>query len=74
MAKPILTDEQKAEYVKTGGVKCPRCGEGDISADNLEIDSPRAWGKCYCEDCHLRWVDQYKLVALVSEEEGVDEN
>ena len=76
MAKPIrnatrLTDEQKAEYVKNGGVNCPSCHDHSIHPDILQIDASKAWGNCHCDQCGLRWVDVYKLVAVDNVEEGV---
>jgi transcription elongation factor Elf1 len=67
MAEPVITQEQKAKYLKDGGINCPRCGSESISPDPLETEKGGATGPCSCDDCDLTWDDSYELVGIENE-------
>lgn len=53
------------EYVKGGGVKCPKCGDGDIEGGPWECDAGRAWQQVGCQQCGLAWEDHYELTSIM---------
>ena len=54
-----LTSEQ---YVKSGGLLCPCCGEKAIERDSMvEVDGDSAYQKVHCTECGQQWYDLYKL-------------
>lgn len=62
--KVKLTEEQIANYKRTGGVKCPRCKSPNVTTDSVQIDGPTGYANCVCADCHLEWVDQWVFNGL----------
>ena len=59
----MLTEDQKAQYVKTGGVKCPYCGSDDISY-RVEDDMP-PYSDISCDACDRKWRELYDVIALI---------
>ena len=57
-----LTEKQKAEYLKAGGVCCPYCGSGDICGSHVEIEYACCFQNIRCSTCGKEWTDIYKLV------------
>ena len=60
-----LTDEQIAEYIKKGGVRCPNCTSDNLNGGSIEIDGGCAYQGVCCLDCAAEWVDEYKLVGVL---------
>ena len=58
---PTLTDEQRAEYIKQGGVKCPFCNDCSLESAPVQIDGGVAWQETSCGACGEEWQDIYKL-------------
>ena len=53
------------EYITSGGIKCPNCGQGNIDCtDSVETDIGCAWQNAKCEDCGLEWTDEYTLTNI----------
>ncbi|MFZ4438053.1 MAG: hypothetical protein ACOYOS_06460 [Syntrophales bacterium] len=65
-----LTREQKREYIKTGGVRCPYCGSSQIDVEKTEI-SETAYQECRCW-CGKSWTDRYTLTGIDEEEERAE--
>lgn len=57
----MLADEQKKEYLENS-YKCPYCNSYSIQAMQMGVDGNITWYAVYCESCHRRWTDVYKLV------------
>ena len=58
-----------AEYVKTGGTRCPSCGSPEIHSEPAGFSDSGAVRPCQCEDCLLEWEDFYKLAEAWETEE-----
>jgi len=63
-----LTKEQKKEYVDRGGIKCPYCGDDDISGGHITIDVGYASQRISCVACEKKWIDLYRLVDVVEDQ------
>lgn len=59
----MMTD---AEYVATGGAKCPHCRSENITAGDRQFEGREAWLNVACDDCGERWVEIFKLQGWVS--------
>ncbi len=49
-----------AEYIESP-TQCPRCASDNVTWDNLEAETGRAWQNGYCEACGLRYASLYRL-------------
>lgn len=68
MSKKIkLTKKQIKEYLKDGGVGCPRCKSRDINAEQPDLDGPVGTQNVTCSECGLIWTDLLRL-------EGIDKD
>lgn len=68
-----LTPEQKANYVKNGGNRCPFCDGADITSfDSPETQDDGVVQNIECENCGKQWRDVYTL-ASVEDIEDEDE-
>jgi len=65
-----LTNQQKQEYIKTGGVRCPYCGSRHIDVEGPEM-SEKVYQECRCR-CGKSWTDLYTLTGIEEEEEGAE--
>ena len=68
-----LTDQARAEYVKSGGAYCPFCQALTLLSGPLEYDScdvGLVWRGVTCLACKRKWVDQYKLADILIDEEA----
>jgi len=80
MPKRMLTEEEKDQYVLSGGVKCPFCKDGDVnrmsypSPDRIggfvEIHVGGATQEISCLGCGGHWTDVYSLVRIDQDEEA----
>jgi transposase-like protein len=62
-----LTKEQKENYVKTGGVKCPYCDSYDIEGGSFECDASYVTQEVACNNCERHWTDEYTMTAIHEE-------
>ncbi|MDR3563975.1 MAG: hypothetical protein P4N59_21415 [Negativicutes bacterium] len=58
----IMTEEQRTAYLKSGGDRCPYCGDAEIT----NLGDPRVGNKVimqrvYCTCCEISWFDVYTL-------------
>ena len=65
----MLTEEQKAKYVKGGGYSCPYCGSDDITAGAYDWDGSGVCQVVTCGKCDKEWTDVYTLTAIEEAEE-----
>lgn len=59
-----LSENQKAIYVGTGGVRCPHCHSVNLSTDPFETDDNYAVRDVKCDDCGEAWQDIYTLTGI----------
>ena len=59
-----LTREQIDEYISSGGIKCPVCGDWDITGGSVQIDAGVAWQDVSCSNCDYEWTDIYTLTDI----------
>jgi len=61
-----LSEEQKKEYLKAGGLVCPFCGRTDAVTDYglPVIKSGAVTLACVCLDCECKWEDNYTLTGI----------
>jgi transposase-like protein len=62
MAK--LTQAQREEYVKHGGISCPFCKSPDIEGSELTVDSGFCFQEIACLECSEAWTDEYVLTGV----------
>jgi transcription elongation factor Elf1 len=62
--KKILTRDQVAAYVASGGTKCPFCGSENISGESVQTDAGYAWQSVTCDACDTSWDDIYTLTGV----------
>ena len=62
-----LTKEQIDKYVKSGGVKCPKCESEQLEGGQFEADAGFVYQPITCNECGFSYNDTYDLV-------GVDAN
>lgn len=60
---PVRT-KATADYIASGGTKCPFCGSYDITGGSVEIDAGIAWQEVSCSGCEKTWRDDYSLVGF----------
>jgi hypothetical protein len=65
-----LSDEDKQEYVKQGGVKCPYCESRDI--ENYDRNSDIGWvaDSVQCNNCSKSWEEIYNLADIKEDEDS----
>lgn len=61
----VLNPAQVREYIKTGGIFCPRCKSANIEGTEVEIDAGAAYQDMSCSDCNLKWTDGYSLDRVI---------
>lgn len=54
----MLTEEQREQYVETGGHACPYCGSDDIEG-RIESDDP-PYSDVKCNTCKREWRQAYR--------------
>jgi len=59
-----LTEAQKAQYVKDGGLRCPFCGGDNVGGDSVDVQAGRAAQEVGCDDCGAEWCDVYTLTGI----------
>ena len=57
----MLTEDQKREYIRSGGTKCPFCGSDNLTRFTERVDGERAWQDVRCEDCDRSLRSIYEL-------------
>jgi transcriptional regulator NrdR family protein len=61
----MLTEEQKKNYLKSRGLRCPYCLSEDVTGISpLEADGDTASGRSECFACGKKWIDIYTLVGI----------
>ena len=65
----VLSPEQKADYLASGGQHCPFCKSEDIAGTDLDYGQ-ELLQKCECMDCGKHWTDVYRLVAVEPREDA----
>ena len=65
-----MHDERSDAYLKSGGAKCPKCGEATIVSDDLDADGSTATANVHCETegCGWEGVELWELLGLDNEE------
>ena len=53
-----------AAYLRSGGCRCPFCGNEDIVGEGVEIDAGIASQEVSCSACHRSWHDDYTLTGF----------
>lgn len=53
-----LTSKQ---YLKKGGLACPKCQSERISSGSVELDGPISRANVVCRDCGSVWTDIWKI-------------
>jgi hypothetical protein len=59
----MLTKKQVEKYLKNSG-RCPKCGSGAISGEEVNIEGDTAVQEMGCDDCGARWYDTYTLTGV----------
>ncbi len=67
-----LSQKQIEQYIAAGGVSCPYCHDPDLEGGFVEIRSDGAAQPIRCHACDRRWTDEYRLVGLTAEEDGIE--
>lgn len=67
-----LTSEDRAEYVASGGVRCPLCGSGAIEGGSMHANAGEITQEVGCSRCEFRWTDVYVLVGIWAHGPGVE--
>uniref|UniRef100_A0A6M3M5T5 Uncharacterized protein n=1 Tax=viral metagenome TaxID=1070528 RepID=A0A6M3M5T5_9ZZZZ len=62
-----MKQEDKWEYVNSGGTSCPYCGSQEIQGGFIEVDAGSAWQSIDCLECGKGWKDIYRLVDIEEE-------
>jgi len=63
-----MTEEQKKQYLKNGGVTCPICRSDNIGGDSpIEFNAGLIHQKIRCHECGAEWEDEYDLVDVKDE-------
>lgn len=57
---------KQADYLASGGTKCPNCGSQDIESQEFEFDGPSAWSFTHCHTCEAEWTEQYQLTGYAN--------
>jgi transposase-like protein len=57
VSKP-LTSEMAGRVADS---KCPFCGSGDVSYDNIDVDGDWAVQHASCPGCEESWGEEYKF-------------
>lgn len=62
----MLTDEQKAAYVRTGGADCPYCGAKNAieGMSGFGFEDAGTWQAIRCLKCGKQWQDIYTLTGI----------
>lgn len=60
----VMTDQQRKEYLKNNGVKCPYCGSKDVEGGSIDVDSGRVSQDISCTTCGAEWMDHYTLTGV----------
>jgi transposase-like protein len=64
-----LTDEQRQNYLKQDGVRCPYCNTTDIeSLGPAEVSSSGVFQDIHCNGCGRNWTDEYTLTGITEED------
>jgi hypothetical protein len=59
-----LPSADVAAYLRSGGCRCPFCGNEDIVGEGVEIDAGIASQEVSCSACHRSWHDDYTLTGF----------
>jgi transposase-like protein len=59
-----LTEEQKQEYLKCGGSKCPHCGSTNIEGAGHDYDANWVSQEITCANCRESWKDVFVLTTV----------
>jgi hypothetical protein len=62
----ILNAKERVRYIKSGGAKCPFCGNDDIEGGPIQTDEGCALQKIECHVCGEFWNDIYSLIDIES--------
>jgi hypothetical protein len=63
-----LTNRQKQEYIRIGGIRCPYCGSGQINT-TLRHKGEEIHQECLCL-CEKSWTDLYTLTGIKEKKDG----
>ena len=70
-----MTEEQKSEYLKNGGSKCPFCGYFAVEGLGCpDVEFGAAYQRVSCPKCGRVWLDEYVLVNAVEIGEWKEED
>ena len=65
-----LSDEQKREYIRSGGVICPYCKQPDqVDSDAVHLENDDFVAEVRCHRCNKTWRDIYEIVDVEEIEE-----
>jgi len=64
-----LTKEQKKEYIKNGGLRCPFCRSENIDGIENNFDAGYLSQVVICNECHESWSDIYSLTDIIHDED-----
>ncbi len=69
--KTQLTEQDKSEYLKSGGDHCPFCetpdqkiGGVNLSGGHVNIEGKYAHQDVRCENCGSEWTDVFERVEI----------
>ncbi len=60
----MLSNEQKAEYVKRQGNYCPYCGSPELEGHDTDFQGGSISQEVTCLACDQDWFDLYTLTAV----------
>lgn len=64
----MLTDAQKADYLRRNGAVCPYCGSPDIEGDSFDHEAGWVRQEMSCHNCDKSWTDVYRLSRVLETE------
>jgi hypothetical protein len=59
----------KEAYLEDGGNHCPHCGSENISGGHGVFGYGYYWRTVECGDCMATWTEEFKLVAVLFDED-----
>ena len=62
----MITEKAATKYITEGGIKCPKCGSGQIEGDSVDIDQHYITQEMWCnaDGCASEWTAEYTLTGI----------
>ena len=60
----------KKAYINAKGLTCLFCGAESVQGGFVQIEAGKAFQEMSCTECEGAWLDVYKLVEVIPNQEG----